>query len=170
MFRFKEHSYTSQSERRCDRIMDENRKLKGQLEKYVIQDWLIENCSWKQQTVVLCALRGCDGLIKGNPTKVLSRSLRNVVLKNADRSTTFIYNEEITEEQIKNFIDYLDSLPVHYVTHFAHGVEIVGYFHPNEKVRQIWENIYLIICSNFHMNPESKEENKLRLQDNIKGD
>lgn len=131
----------------------------------VVQEWLYLNCSWKQQTVVLCALRGCDGLIKGNPTKVLSRTLRNVVLKNADDSTSFMYNKKITDKQIRDFTDYLDSLPVHYVTHFTHGIEIVGYYHPDEEIRKMWNDIYLVICRNFHMTPETKEENKERLKD-----
>lgn len=133
--------------------------------KCVVQDWLLVNCSLKQQTVVLVALRGCDGLIKGNPTKVLSRALRCVVLRNADKSTSFIYNEKITDKQIKEFINYLDSLPVHYATHFAHGVEIVAYFHPDKEIRKMWSEIYFIICRNFHMTPETKEENQERLKD-----
>lgn len=135
--------------------------------KSVVQDWLFENCSYKQQTVVLCALRGCDGLIKGNPTKVFSRTLRNYVLKNADNSTTFMYNDKITEKQKKEFIDYLDSLPIHYITHLAHAIEIVSFHHPNYDVRKMWKDIYLLICNNFHMNPETKEQNIIRLSDNI---
>ena len=133
----------------------------------VIQGWLVDNCSWKQQTVVLCALRGCDGLIKGNPTKVLSRKLRSVVLKNADTTTSFMFNNRITIDDIKNFIDYLDALPVHYVTHLAHGIEIVGYYHPNTTTREEWYKVYYVICDNFHMTPETKEENEKRLCDNI---
>jgi len=146
--------------------------LKGRFKKMnisncVIQDWLIVNCTLKQQTVVLCALRGCDGLIKGNPTKVLSRTLRNVILRNADNSTSFMYNNKITNKQIRDFTDYLDSLPVHYVTHLAHGIEIVGYFHPDKEIRKMWNDIYLLICRNFHMKPETKEENQKRLKDKM---
>lgn len=74
---------------------------------------------------------------------------------------------KISDEQIKEFIDYLDALPVHYITHFAYACEIVGYYHPNKDIREMWNNIYLVICRNFHMTSESKEENEQRLSDNL---
>jgi len=101
--------------------------------KNVIRDWLIENCSWKQQTVVLVALRGCDGIPKENPSKKLSRMLRRVILENTDSLTGFM-EDDITNNEMNDFLDYIDALPVHYIMHFAHASAIVGYHHPDESI------------------------------------
>jgi len=133
----------------------------------VVQDWLVNNCSWKQQTVVIVALRGCDYAIpKENPSKKLSRMMRNVVLKNADSTTTFM-QEKITKEEIDEFIDFMDALPIHYIMHFTHASAIIGYYHPNEKISEFWDNLYHSIIYAFHLKPETKNDIELRLKDKI---
>lgn len=54
----------------------------------VVQDWLSE-LSMKQQTVLLAAFRGCDGLSKHDPSKHFTKIMRGSILKNADNSSTF---------------------------------------------------------------------------------
>lgn len=42
----------------------------------VVQDWVSEKLTWKQQTVLFCALRGCDTAEKNDPAKAIIRNLR----------------------------------------------------------------------------------------------
>jgi len=137
------------------------------MNKSVVQGWLIDNCSLKQQTVVLIALRGCDFAVpKENPSKKLSRMMRNVVLKNADSRTSFMQNS-ITEEEINEFIDFMDALPVHYIMHFTHASAIIGYYHPNKKICKFWRYLYHSIVNAFHLKPETKLDIESRLKDKV---
>ena len=131
----------------------------------VVQDWLRE-CSFKQQTVLLTAIRGCDGLPKGHTIKKVVRSYRSIILKNADTSTTFM-KFRLEEDDIKNFTSNIDHLPIHYITHFMHGCEIVGYYHPDLEIRYYWKELYFGLCNALHLNPETKKENAWRLRDNL---
>jgi len=132
--------------------------------KNVIRDWLIENCSWKQQTVVLVALRGCDGIPKENPSKKLSRMLRRVILENTDSLTGFM-EDDITNNEMNDFLDYIDALPVHYIMHFAHASAIVGYHHPDESIAGFWKYLYYSIVKSIHLKPETKIQIDRRLKD-----
>lgn len=128
----------------------------------VIQDWVAEECSWKEQTVLLTALRGCDGDIKMGEAKGLQHNYRGVVLGNADIRTTFM---EPVKVDIKNFCNNLDHYPMHFLVHLTHGIEIIGYRHPDEKVAYEWRGIYLQIVKALHFAPEPRQVMIDRLED-----
>lgn len=133
--------------------------------KSVVQDWM-NGISFKQQTVILTALRGCDGAGKYASCKPFVKKLRSVVLKNASniKDTKFMHHD-ISE---KDIIDMeWDEYPLHFVTHFMHAVEIVGYHHPNDSERVWFNQLYLNIVDKLHLYPESKEQCDFRLRDGV---
>ena len=126
--------------------------------------------SLKQQTVVLCALRGCDGLTKEDPSKALVRWYRGVVLVSAnpeadDRS--FMRPGTDFVSAAKRFMSYgLDHYPMHWLMHFAHGLEIVGHYHPQQNTRYEASMLYgAIVESGLHLRVETKGNCDARLRD-----
>lgn len=139
----------------------------------VVQEWMCD-LTWKQQTVVLCALRGCDGLSKDDSSKRFHKLLRSHVLENAGtENTPFMLrldNDLGWSEQLDSFARDLDKFPTHYISHFMHAVEIIGYYHPDDKVRNFWNQVYLRFVKALHLYPETKEQNEERLSDGIDSD
>ena len=121
----------------------------------VVQPWLAY-CSLKQQTVVLVALRGCDGLPKEDPSKKLVRVLRATVLLNADSSTEFMVG--FNHSEVTRMTGAIDHYPVHWLTHFMHAAEIIGYKHPVAEVKAYWSDAYRSLVTALHLNVETEEE------------
>lgn len=91
--------------------------------KSVVQEWLAnEKISWKQQTVVLLALRGCDGQSKYDLPKKLTRQLRSAILYNAAAKDTTFMRDTMTLEELRNMAEDSDKYPIHYYMHSCHDV------------------------------------------------
>ena len=131
----------------------------------VVKDW-VSNLTWKQQTVLFCALRGCDTAEKNDPAKFIVRNLRGTVLNNAGTP-----DGEFMQYTEVNLVDFtknnLDAYPIHFILHVAHAAEIIGYKHPDPEVRAYWYNVYETIVHAFHMNVESVQQMEYRLRDGV---
>lgn len=135
----------------------------------VVQAWL-SRATLKQQTVVLCALRGCDGLPKEDPAKPLVRWLRSLVLRSANPNAdphSFMDVQDSGAAEAAFFLHGVDHYPVHWVLHFAHACQIIGMYHPDPAQARNAERMYLRLVHQFHMKPESAEENCERLADQL---
>ena len=135
---------------------------------HVVREW-VSKLTWKQQTTLLCACRGVDGFSKDHVSKPLTRIYRHAVLKSADitGSTGFMafYPNEIAKI-IDQFMDFqLDSYPMHWLLHFTHAIEIIGYKHPDFDTRSFWMCLYVKIVKSLHLNPETEDQLDFRLQD-----
>ena len=154
----------------------------------VLQDW-VQNLSFMQQSVLLSCVRGPDGITKEHPAKRLLRWYRRCILLSAfDKKAltnpyspgggSFTGPSVVLEESSDNWEPYMstgvvepvfttvDSLPHHFVLHLIHAAEIIGYMHPNLRIRRFWNLLYLRFVTSFHMNPETKEQMMERLGDN----
>lgn len=129
----------------------------------VLQDWL-EPLTYKQQTVLLCALRGCDGVMKNDPSKAVVRQLRNDILKNADGREAFMANKQ-DWKSIQKLATNMDRYPMHYMMHVIQAMEILGYYHPDPEIAEYWNNAYTLYVQRLHLQPETKEDNRFRLRD-----
>lgn len=138
-------------------------------EGLVVREWL-SDLTWKQQTVLLSAIRGCDGVSKHDPSKQFVRPLRGLVLQNAEpgvEDDTFMHHPD--DDDVDDFAHRLDDYPMHWLVHFIHAVEIIGYKHPDSEVRDWWSDLYTEMChEGFHMNPETEAQLDRRLQDGTK--
>ena len=134
----------------------------------VIHDWL-NTLTFKQQTVVLVALRGFDGVGKGDPSKPLIKALRATVLRNANPDAKDFMHVDLSWGQVQDFLeDNSHSYPLHWVMHFAHAAEIIGYKHPEASVRTWWIHLYWEVCKILHVTPENEEQLDCRLCDSPK--
>ena len=146
----------------------------------VFQGWMFA-LSMQQQSVLVLACRGPDGIGKMHPTKRIVARYRASVLKAAyygratrvDEDTggnTFMTLEKFSDDEhwfkiVDDFFDNADDLPHHYYMHLTHGAQIIGYKHPMDIMRQRWGRFYLIVAKELHLGVESEEQMDLRLND-----
>lgn len=130
----------------------------------VVREWIAE-LPFKMQAVLLSALRGCDGKPKEDPSKKLTRALRGVMLYPAvsERPDNSFMGGDLDGNHIDVFLKNLDHYPVHWLLHFAHACEIVGYFHPDAVTRAGWYGLYAEVGDALHLRPETKDQLCVRL-------
>lgn len=179
----------------------------------VLQEW-VQRISFMQQTVLLTAIRGPDGLPKYGPAKLLLRWFRRCVLLSAmdgkvlhtpwdnnggsftgpslsieavrhrlymSREDCFDINQVTTadceatldreweawmDEIAGQYLRDLDAIPHHFQLHFLHAAEIVGYKHPDARIRAWWARLYVRLVEDMHLHPETEAEMDRRLGDN----
>lgn len=145
-----------------------------------------------QQTVLLTAIRGPDGLPKYGCVKMLLRWYRRCVLLSAmdgkvlenphdNNGGSFtgpsfgageLHNpgwESNMDEIVSEYLKTLDAIPHHFQMHFMHAAEILGYKHPEERTRHWWNRVYHRLVNDMHVHPESEDEMNERLGDNRAG-
>jgi len=142
----------------------------------VTQEWT-HRLPYMQQSVLLSALRNEDGIEKGHPSKNLIRWFRRcVVLSAFDGKALTDPNEEgggsytgpvaDIEVAADQFLRARDGMALHYFAHAMHAFEIIGYHHPDDKIRTFWNGVYIRMAYALHLRPESLEEMNERLGDN----
>lgn len=144
----------------------------------VIPPWM-ESISLQQQSVILLALRGPDGVRKHHPAKIVHCAYRGTILRAAERgrflhwgeeADTFMSMGDIADPErwnhaIRQFFHHVDELPHHYVAHLAHAAQIIGYCHPVHEVASAWKRFYERWCDDLHVTPETHEQMNERLGD-----
>lgn len=146
----------------------------------VLQAWVHE-LPFMQQSVLISAVRGPDGLRKDHPTKVLCRWLRRSFLISAFDGRALLnpyeagggsftgpcISDEVRslEHAVELYLRCVDEVPHHFQLHLMHAAEILGYKHPADEVRSWWNLFYKKVVNDAHLHPESEEEMDLRLGD-----
>lgn len=159
--------------------------------KTVQQSWTLE-LPFMQQTVLLTAIRGPDNTPKYGPVKMLMRWYRRCVLLSAmdGRALTDPYEtnggsftgpslpgggrrpapEMLWENEMDALVDeylrHVDALPHHFHLHFMHAAEIIGYQHPDRRIREWWLRTYVRFARDMHLTPETAADMNERLGDN----
>lgn len=129
----------------------------------VLKDWVHE-LPFRMQSVLMSALRGCDTARKDDVSKFVTRAIRPVVCNNADPSNTFMDAEVPADlSKVEQFLWDLDSYPMHFVAHTMHAAEIIGYKHPEAKIRKWWIKLYSDMVKALHLNPETQPQLDVRL-------
>jgi hypothetical protein len=162
----------------------------------VTQEWT-HGLTLMQQSVLLSAIRGCDGLPKRHKSKALVKWYRRCVLLSAfdGRALPTPYDEgggsfagpivkiptgtsdtvrdqiaeQVLSEVANDFIDSRDELPAHYQVHMMHAIEILGFKHPVNAIRQYWHRLYVRMVEAYHLWPETEAQLDARLGDNLEG-
>lgn len=155
----------------------------------VTQEWT-HSLTCMQQTVLLTAIRGPDGMAKYHPVKFLIRWYRRCVLLGAldhnvfenphdprggsftgpsyrwpPNGPTHDWREKMAEV-IDQYLKSLDEIPHHFQLHLMHAVEILGYKHPDPTIREWWHFVYIQLVRDMHLNPETEVQLDYRLGDN----
>jgi hypothetical protein len=158
--------------------------------KSVLQEWIFA-LPMMQQTVLLTAIRGPDGVPKYGAVKMLLRWYRRCVLLSAmdGRALTDPWEnnggsftgpsigrpkemetwEMYMNEHVDQYLRESDAIPHHFQMHFMHAVEILGYKHPDPRISLWWRSVYERLVNDLHLRPESEKEMDLRLGDSRSG-
>lgn len=131
-----------------------------------------------QQSVLLTAIRGPDGIPKEHPAKEVLRWYRRCVLLSAfdgavladpyvkgGGSFTGPANRDM-EEIGTEYFRSVDELPHHFQMHLMHAAQIVGFKHPEQSIREWWDRFYRYYVNALHLFPESEPQMDRRLGDN----
>lgn len=126
----------------------------------VLQEWVME-LPLRAQGTLLTGIRGCD-LTPKYPLDSFERRLvgaiRYAVMNPADP-------REVDSEPGCFFISRVPHFkpsavghyPQHWVSHVMHCAEVIGYCHPDERVREKWEQVYQTFVFSLHLEPETKD-------------
>lgn len=174
------------------KIAAEKAQLTTRAPRSVIQDW-VNDLPMMQQTVLLTAARGPDGLPKYHATKWLLRWYRRCILLSALDGMTignpwFQGGGSFTgpsadrdrigrggtwqlqmDERVTEYLRALDEVPHHFQLHLMHAIEILGYKHPDEDIRLWWNSVYIRLVRDMHLWPETKDQLDHRLGDTREG-
>lgn len=158
----------------------------------VTQPWTHE-LPLMQQTVLLEVIRGPDTVAKYEPVKYLLGWYRRCVLVTAFErtvlSTPYALGggsftgpsitvtcsdidqpwEERMDELVGETLRGVDALPHHFWMHLIHAIEILGYKHPDPRIRAWWQTTYVRFVHDLHLWPETEEELDRRLGDDPDG-
>lgn len=149
----------------------------------VLQPW-VEDLTAMQQSVLIAAVRGPDGIRKNHPVKVLCRWLRRSFLLCAFDKVAHLdpltpcggsftgkcQTDAVTgvDHALTLYLESVDELPHHFQLHFMHAAEILGYKHPDLAVREWWNTTYRRLVSDAHLFIETEQQMDRRLADNEK--
>ncbi|WP_217647039.1 hypothetical protein [Planctomicrobium piriforme] len=154
-----------------------------------MQAWT-ETIPMMQQTVLLTAIRGPDGVPKYGSVKMLLRWFRRCVLVSATDgkvlenpydsnggsftgpSVGLIIDDQweyLMDTHCDEYLRSLDGIPHHFQLHLLHAVEILGYKHPDERIKRWWHKLYVRLVNDMHLHPESESELDGRLGDSREG-
>lgn len=133
----------------------------------VLQDW-VTALPRRHQAALITACRGCDGVPKRDPSKVIVCALRAAYLIPADPSAvdrpgSFLYVSSTLVTSMQAFASSHDEYPVHFFLHLLHAAQIVGYKHPDEIVRTDWRAFYEALVHKMHLAPEGEDDMDARL-------
>lgn len=144
----------------------------------VQQEWT-HPLSIQQQSVLLMACRGPDGMRKSHPAKAIIRTYRAVVLNAASTGKPLHVGSRgdsymdlalmlfppAWKEAASAYLHDVDEIPHHYHLHLMHGAQIIGYKHPEDHVRSTWLDFYTDAVKDMHLSIESEEQMDRRLND-----
>lgn len=165
-------------------------------EAFVLQDWVCR-LSFMQQTVLLTAIRGPDGVAKYHPTKFLLRWYRRCILLSAldgkvlthpaeagggsftgpayeiiehlsECSSDVLWQERM-DRVLTMYLRSVDELPHHFQMHLMHAAEIIGFKHSDADIRCWWNRTYHRLVHDLHLWPETEEQLDIRLGDSREG-
>lgn len=135
--------------------------------KSILKDWLMK-LPIRCQGAVLTGIRGCDGHIKNDSSKIMVHGIRNVSLNPANQESLLPggfmpFNLEDLLPAAKELADNCDEYPLHFIVHLYQALEVISYYHPDKAVALVFEEAYKILVSGINLNVETKEECRLRL-------
>lgn len=143
----------------------------------VQQEWTTD-LAIQQQSVLLMACRGPDGMRKSHPAKALIRAYRGCVLNAASTGvplevgrgdsymeTALLQDSVGWRNAVLGYLFDVDEIPLHYHLHLLHGAEILGYKYPNTAIAVRWLDFYYQGVDDMHLYQESEAQMDARLND-----
>ena len=140
----------------------------------VLQDWVMA-LPLREQGTLLTSVRGCDNEPKTwtrtgvaySPGRRLTAFIRYCFMNPADPRE--VDHEEGAFFQSQPPDPFKPSefghLPQHWYAHAMHGLEVIGYRHPNKAISAMALALYAEMVDNLHLNPELAHEFEERLSE-----
>lgn len=134
----------------------------------IVQDWAAK-LGLRHQGVLVSAIRGCDSSMREDHSKYLVRMYRGVLLRahvgDVKKAASFMipFDDDGWRNVSADFLRSIDHYPNHWILHFMHACEIVGYKHPETFIAQEFNTLYRALVKKFHLLPESEIELDRRL-------
>lgn len=147
--------------------------------KCVLQEWVIE-LPMMQQSVLISAVRGPDGIHKNHVSKAILRWYRRCILYTAFEKKIFKFPFEQGGGSftgpipgkykniwkiVDDYLLHVDEIPHHFHMHLIHASEIIGYKHPEKEIREFWSDFYRLMVQDAHLEIETEEKMDFRLGD-----
>lgn len=132
----------------------------------IVKDWVAE-LGLRHQGVIVSAVRGPDGILRDDPIKTLVRIYRGQALNafcgDVRDATSYMqpFDQAVFEATAKTVLRSIDHYNLHFFLHFAHAVEIMGYYAPSHRDAWLW--LYENICRKLHIRPETQAQLDARL-------
>jgi hypothetical protein len=152
----------------------------SQLFRSVQPEWCLK-LPIQQQTVLLQATRGPDGIAETHPCMDIQRAYRASMWNSARYGRQLEWGEVSVADDfmslslfsddhqwgvvVNQFFQRVDDLSHHFLRHLFHGAEILGYKHPDSRFRNRWISFYERAAMDMHMRPETEAEMDARLRD-----
>lgn len=161
--------------------------------KSVLQDWVLD-LPLMQQSVLLTVVRGPDNSPKYSASKLIVRWARRAFLKSSflgrplytpyEKDGGSFYGPSCAEPDgpmretrdatwemlmapvVNKYIQSLDEVPHYFQMHMMHAAEIIGYKHPDERIKFWWHSFYIRLAHDLHLLPETSKMMNSRLSDN----
>jgi hypothetical protein len=68
-------------------------------------------------------------------------------------------------DAVQAWLPDIEAMPMHYVTHTMHAIEIVGYKHPDANLRAAFMKSYALLVHSLHLQMETEDMLDNRLCD-----
>jgi hypothetical protein len=139
-----------------------------ELKTGIVQDWAA-NLGLRHQGVLVSAVRGCDNVPRDDASKYIVRVYRGILLKShcgdIKKAASFMipFEPKWWDSYKMEFLSSIDHYPNHWILHFMHACEIVGYKHSDGPVRVAFHQLYKRLVSKFHLYPETEMQLDYRL-------
>lgn len=140
----------------------------------VLQDWVMR-LPRREQGTLLTAVRGCDdtpktwvdGKVAYSPARRVVAFIRWCFMNPADaREVDLEEGSFFSSRPPQPFKpSEFGHLPQHWYSHVMHTLEVIGYRHPIQDVRDTAHAMYCTMVHNLHLNVESFDAMVLRLSE-----
>lgn len=134
-------------------------------ENCVVQDW-VNQMPLKMQAVLLMSLRGPD-THRAPGIKKMTRWLRGLTFVPGDpKNVVEFMAVDLPPRLIEKNDTHreLEFASQHFYSHLMHGLEVIGYKHPDPIIRAHALHLFKDMCDLFHMNYETFEQHEHRLR------
>lgn len=132
----------------------------------VLQPWL-EEIPIRMQSTLLLSLRGPD-THRASEIKKVQRWMRGLAFKPGNPANVTEFMTDIADVPMLNeknaLARELEFCTQHFYSHLMHGLEVIGYRHPNRVVANVAYKLYLSMANLMHLEDETSKDFELRLK------
>lgn len=132
----------------------------------VLQTWL-EALPIRMQSTLLLSLRGPD-THRAPEIKKVQRWMRGLTFKPGNPANVAEFMTDIgnvpTLQEKNDLARELEFCTQHFYSHLMHGLEVIGYRHPNRVIANAAYKLYLSMANLMHLEDETSQDFELRLR------